>query len=591
MSVRTQILVSFFFGALLVTVVTAGYMYQNFRKLLLQRATADISNILTEEKQNLNQLMQRIKSCGDSIALNEFLVEAAISEETDFIKQNSVMTAFYREIQMVYGIYTEMETGEYGLSFYLNPLLPMSKHALPGGFSDVGNANGLYNAHGVEQTDWYQETLRQNGELFIFKTENANEVCFAKKIKVIHKKTEADFYFGVMVLRVDFRYVLNKLEKKSVIPGMNFVITDQNGSIISKSSREPSELWIASLLAENTVTSYRVAEMERDGYLVDAVKTQSDFQILSFTPMKNIIASAVKTGNIIMVAALLALFLLILLSYFFSLTLSKPLKRLVQQLGEIKGENIKPLTIEKQSNAEIEGLYQAINSLIRRIEDLLKDIVTRSQREKKLEFMMYQLRINPHFLYNTLDSIFWKAVMTEQQEIADMAHNLSKIFEYSIRGDGMQASLAEETEILECYVELQRRRYTNPIAFSADIDSCTDIKIPKCLLQPLIENAIIHGMNGQEALSITLRAEPLAGGLTVLIRDNGKGSCADKLNAYLSGDASLLTNDEMGISNVSRRIRFAYGENSGLRYENNPEGGMTAMITILQNKEGEENEL
>ena len=585
-SIRVKILISFLICSMIAMLVAMGGTYWRFKKSMTDNVSGEISNLLSERRDNINTLLKKVGDCGELIGINEIVMKSAYLDNSNSIEYQYNLKMFSREISNIYELSLGTEYGEYGLNFYVNKNLPIASTILESTFVENTTASsGVYSAKGLDDSDWYKETIKKNGELHMFTGQSKGVIFIARKILFLNPVTN-DNYLGVSVVGIDFKSVLYAMEKRAIADGMSFVISYNGEGIIAESSDLPDEIDISSLLKDREVNSFSTKETRMNDYLVHAAKTDNGIKFFSFTPIANVTELALENKSIIIVPVLITLFLLVFMSLFLSFVLNRPLGNLVTQLDTLGGADISKLELKKVKNDEVGDLYYAINSLIDRVNTLVNEAEISARREKALEIKMHQMKITPHFLYNTLDSIFWKAEMAGETEIASMVSNLSSIFEYSIRGEELTAPLSDEVAILESYVEIQRKRFSGNIEFFYDIATAEDIEIPKNILQPLVENSIIHGMEQGKDIEIFLWAQTDGSKLQISVQDNGKGNCADELNAYLSGETNILENGKIGVSNVNKRLSFIYGEGSGLRYENNPEGGLTVTLSIILNETG-----
>ena len=583
--IRLKILISFLICSIVAMLIAMGGTYWRFKKIMTDNVSNEISKVLLEQKNSINNLLKKISDCGELIGVNEVIIKSAYSDKDGSIKHQYDLTTFSREINNIYDLSIDSEFGEYGLNFFVNEKIPIASELLDSGFSTNVSFRGIYSTKGLSDQDWYKKTLEKNGDLYLFTNDNPEMLFFARKIVFLNPATD-DNFFGISVVGIDFERVLNNLEQKAITDDMKFAIAYNGAGVISRSRHLPTEVSLDVLMNDKKINSYSIQQILFGKHLAHATKTDSGITLMSFTSVEDIAELALTNKRIIVIPLLITLFLLIIMSLWLSAVLNKPIRSLVSQLDGLSDENMKKLEMKCVNNDEVGDLYYAINSLIDRVNTLLEKIKSSARRETELEIQMHQMKITPHFLYNTLDAVFWKAEMSGEKEIADMVSNLSSIFEYSIRGGKLTSTLSEEISILECYVEIQRKRYNNNIDFFYDIATLEDIEVPKNILQPLVENSIIHGMTEEKELEIFIWAQKEENKIEIHIQDNGKGNCAEELNAYLAGDDSILKGGKIGVSNVNKRLKFIYGEGSGLHYVNNPQGGLTVILFILQNETG-----
>jgi len=221
-------------------------------------------------------------------------------------------------------------------------------------------------------------------------------------------------------------------------------------------------------------------------------------------------------------------------------------------------------------------MIEEIRGLMRNLEQEKDNVYAATQRQKESEIRALEAQINPHFLYNTLDCINWMAIDRNELDISDMLSKLGSILRYGISGSNSLVSVKDEVEWLRQYVFLQRVRFGE--AFKANIEVETEAEsfpIYKLLMQPFIENSIIHGFSNTEAggmlsVRIGLAEDDM---LLITIRDNGHGMSTSELSATVAADSSHI-----GIKNAIERVAVYYGERGGVRIES--ERGQGTCVTI-----------
>ncbi|WP_367565143.1 sensor histidine kinase [Lacrimispora sp.] len=270
------------------------------------------------------------------------------------------------------------------------------------------------------------------------------------------------------------------------------------------------------------------------------------------------------------------------LSWFISRQLSAPIGRLKKRLQFISLGNFEPdQSIE--TDDEIGSIGKQINQMSNRISGLLETRVQSEKEKKDLEIKMLQAQINPHFLYNTLDSIKWIAIMQKNSGIVQVVTALSSLLKNMAKGFNEKVTLRQELDFLQNYVIIEKIRYIElfDVTTQVDQEKLYDAKIVKLTLQPIVENAIFNGIepSGRNGL-IEIHVFAENGVLYLTVRDNGIGISPENMEKLLT-DTSRVTRSNMsgiGLPNVDRRLKLVYGEDYGLTIES--ELDQYTMITI-----------
>jgi two-component system sensor histidine kinase YesM len=223
--------------------------------------------------------------------------------------------------------------------------------------------------------------------------------------------------------------------------------------------------------------------------------------------------------------------------------------------------------------------------MTKRLNQTIHDKYVLELKQKEAELTLLHSQINPHLLYNTLESIYWRTSIEGDPESAEMIHDLSMLMRIGLSRGKTLIQISEELNHVEAYLRLQLKRYSYSFEINWDIEEATKpYLIPKVVIQPLAENAIIHGIRnmeheGQLWISIKMHDEQIK----IIIEDNGyKSTDLSKLNHILDG---IHPDEGFGIKNVNKRIKLHFGNSFGLSYELRPEGGTRAIIIIPATKE------
>lgn len=292
--------------------------------------------------------------------------------------------------------------------------------------------------------------------------------------------------------------------------------------------------------------------------------------------------------SVIFVTLILVICIGVTVSRMVSTRITQPLQRLSRHIGGMTDQTkLKTDLSIEEGEDEVADIGKAFNMLVRHINELMKKQKEMYEQKQRLEMNALQAQINPHFLYNTLDSIRWMAVFQKADNIADTVMSLEDLLRNMAKGVGDKITLREELSLVADYVKLQQVRYMEIFDYICDIpEKYMDYLIVKMSMQPLIENAILHGIvpNGTYG-EVRVSANETETELYITVEDNGIG--IDKevfIKVVTAKNKNAMSG--VGIVNVDERIRMTYGEEYGLIYEG--EKGKFARVTIHIPKEWEE---
>jgi two-component system sensor histidine kinase YesM len=308
--------------------------------------------------------------------------------------------------------------------------------------------------------------------------------------------------------------------------------------------------------------------------------------------LSELLAGARQTLYTFVLLAILCFLISVLVSYFVSIRISRPIESLRRSMQEVEKGNF-DIDITVACSNEVYQLARDCDIAVKKVRDLIEQNRKDSERERILELRALQAQINPHFLYNTLDSIIWMVELGENDRAIDVTSSLARFFRLGISKGSEIITIRTEIEYLETYLSIQKMRYQKKldyeVAFQPELYGC---RILKLLVQPIVENAIYHGIKNKESPGL-VRVSGERDGAEMLIRviDDGVGMDSERLAALRRrlADPSYYEAEEeparfssggVGMRNVQERIRLYFGSAYGLSFESSPGVGTTALIRI-----------
>ena len=272
-----------------------------------------------------------------------------------------------------------------------------------------------------------------------------------------------------------------------------------------------------------------------------------------------------------------------------ALVLSRQLTRPVQEMtAAMKRVQLGQLSVRvtPRGDDELAQLAVGFNRMVEECEQNLKRSVERQKELNDTRIRMMQAQLNPHFLYNTLDSMKWMGVSHGVPQVATLAEDLAQILRASISGAEF-VTLGQELELLERYIDIQLIRFEDRFACEIEVDDAlTSCMVPKLVLQPIVENAVIHGVRDMDDGYIKIWAEGNAGELRLFVQDNGRGMDTPKDGALGFG-VSGRPGEHLGLFNVDSILRLHFGDEYGLSVRSAPGEGCLVMVRLPMKKETE----
>ncbi|RIX51419.1 HAMP domain-containing protein [Paenibacillus nanensis] len=297
-----------------------------------------------------------------------------------------------------------------------------------------------------------------------------------------------------------------------------------------------------------------------------------------------------KTGVLLL---LLITFLLLLFTYWFSLSITRPVQKLTLAAKELSRGRF-DLQIEVNSNDEISFLAKMFDRMRVNINNLISEIQQKAQLEKELQenklllqesqLRSLQSQINPHFLFNTLDTLSKKAYLEGSEETSDLLVSVAGLLRYNLKRLDRSVTLYDEVKVMRQYIDIQRARFTERLRLYADIDdSCLHVQVPGLTLQPIVENAVIHAVEPMEEGGV-IWFRIIDGGERVFveIEDDGPGMTKEKIKQILEEHVVETEGHSTGIgfSNVVKRLRLFYGIDDVMDIQSDGERGTKVILKI-----------
>lgn len=386
-----------------------------------------------------------------------------------------------------------------------------------------------------------------------------------------------------LVMDMHIYPLLNYLDNISVGQhGYCFVINEENEIVY----HPQQELIYTGLKAENLeLIANMEMETTREGNSIYAKEQLNNgkWQIVGVSYTEELIKEQTNEAiKLLLINILWCVVVSIIIAYVFSRRISKPVRDLSEAMRdfEIHTEKYKPRNNINIGIFEISILSESFDHMVRKIQELMERVKMEERTLRKAELRALQTQINPHFLYNTLDSIQWMCEQNKSKDAGDMVNALAKLFRISISKGSELISISKEIEHAKNYMVIQSYRYQDRFSYVFDVrGNVLSYMCNKIMLQPIIENALLHGIDVMdEEGEITIQVKEEAEFVVFSVADNGIGMTKERAKRILKHD----TNDNfgIGIKNVNDRIKIYFGQKYGLSIESELDEGTTIYIRI-----------
>jgi len=396
-------------------------------------------------------------------------------------------------------------------------------------------------------------------------------------------------HVGYIIIDVPREVILEEIKAVNSGLSLHLVMLDENAYTLldTQNAIMEGKFQRSSYLDYEKNLEYKSIkeEINKDSFLVVNYEDEK----LGTTTIANVSSSIFQSFNrilglILLIGAIVSLSISCIISYVLARFISHPIKELISIMGEVE-EGTFSVKANARSNDEIGDLAKYFNQMLDRLNSYMNKVIEKQQQLRTTEIKMLQAQVNPHFIYNTLDVIKWSAKMGQKSEVVSVVTNLAKILRNSIDCDEEFVSVKRSISFIDSYLAIQKIKYNNAFKVIRNIDHrILEYKVPRLIIQPFVENAIVHGLSnysGNGEISINGFVE--AGIIEFQIVDNGIGMTDEEIRKV----ADNKSDQHIGIHNVDQRIKLYYGENYGVHIESQKFKGTKVAITVPCLFEGE----
>lgn len=571
--IQNRLIGTFLIVSVIPIIFLGYYAYKLYSESISDKLSASTYQAITLVNKNLLAELQNYQFLNGSISTSEFVQANLASEnrqsEINATTKEAAMDAIFRTIfpshVVTVSIYDTNHNPFYELGFET-----ISNEYLKKAISDVDN-NAPY-----------------DGITYVKTTRSYDTIAVGRKIHAEHDSSEQIGYAFVFVSPDLFSK--NILSSVDLGTGSKLIIMGRDGTVFSANDKEttlgeqyadPALFQMIQEQQKSNKSSFSGVINNADQQISYIYNEQIGWYLISLMPYSYINSEISQITVSIIVIVILIVISCIIIIYFMNNSIVKPIKGIIAFSNQISNGELSN-RIQDDNDDEMSVLSRKINSMVSEIERLMDNQKLDDKRKRELELQMLQSQINPHFLFNTLNTLRWLAVINQVPVLDTGISSLSELLRSTILDNNEKITIEQEFQNLAHYFEIQKIRYADRFQVKYEInDELRSLLIPKFILQPVAENAIIHGIseNGK-SIDINIKVEQIDYQLHIEINDNGKGFdtnvnlAADKTNK-LSG---------IGVNNVNERIKLHYGEPYGLSISSVIGEGTSCKIIIPAQK-------
>ena len=448
--------------------------------------------------------------------------------------------------------------------------------------------------------DWYKNALENPDDMIItgpnahaFLDTDDQSISLSREIQSYEDGT----FRGVILIDLNLNKIAEICESFQENTDSLFGILNEDGDVVYQKGDSEDSLFqkeelkdLRSEIRNSTKNSFRADVGGKEYLVTKRIMDNTGWCLVNMVPYSQILSDLWRT-TLIMALAIVGILVITLIGVNQILTnVIQPLKKLERHMKKVNLENLNEKVVI-DTDDEISHLAGKFNSMLERIENLKEQVVEEQEDKRKYELQALQAQINPHFLYNTLDSIIWMAE-TQDTNIVPMTEALAKLFRISLNKGNEEILLKKELEHVKNYLIIQSMRYADKFTYDIQTeDHVENCHVIKLIIQPIVENCIYHGIKKKRGSGhISIRAFRQEKNLIIKVSDDGCGMTEEIRSKILSDEIEPenISGSGIGVRNVNERIQLRFGREYGISYESE-EGKGTTVTYVLPYCTEEEN--
>lgn len=572
-TLRNQIFIGFLLVMLIIISVAGAFVYDRVSYLLKNNAERHIEQTAVQANGRLDALIGQIDSLMGQVAnhptVQQLLLEEINGKKVSFNQRQSLL-------QIVSSYQTYMPSvGSLELYTADNQLLFPIKD---------GNLSTRIDSR------YIIEANEQKGRLVWIGVDPSD----SESLLAIRQVSLMDRWFsrgGYLIARIQRSYFQLNDPLSSSDSGESILLVNDEGQLLGGSQTPQGDLLLL-LNSEKQTVNYIGKEYVK----VKLRSEKTNWTLLVLTPVSYVTAGLSMLKTVLLASGGIGTLLFLIMSFVLSTMITRPIIHLIRAMRKSRFGVLTPNT-ERVSTMELRELNYTYNSMVKNMNDLIQVVYEKEVLQSRTELKALQAQINPHFLFNTLEAFNWSLEEKGETELAGLVVAMSRLFRYIIGNSNKEewVTIGEELEQVKRYLRIMEMRLGDRLSWEIELSpEEASVPVPKLLIQPIIENAILHGVEssiGKGTISVVIIAAATEGWTKIAVQDNGPGMDEEKLRALygtLEGGPSISTKGTgVGLVNVQRRLKLYYGSEGvkiqGLVIESKPSEGTLITFEIPKN--------
>lgn len=579
---KIQTTIALAFGSLvLATALIMGLLSLSFTQEAVQRSSREYtSELIVQVQANIDSYVTHMKNIAEVVEVNEQVQSyfAGPNELSSFeqARAEGYIAGFLNSISRTReDISLIMIIGEDGRVITNDPELDLNESVE------------------VTEKPFYQNALARSGSAVISSSHVQNliegEYTWVITLsRTINDPVTGDRH-GVLLVDLNFSVINDMLSRISLGPRGYMFIVDSEGSIVYHPRQELiysglEREYIDSVL-KNHSGSFEVDDQKGERAYTVTTSDSTGWRIVGVNYTAEMVRNRVEIRRSYVIGGVLFVFVAVLVAVWISHRLSRPILDLSGSMKAVERGDF-DISVDVTAKNEIGDLAKDFNIMIARIKELMRRNEEEHDQKRKSELLALQNQITPHFLYNTLDTIVWMAEGRQYEHVIETVAALARLLRLSVNKGEELISVRDEIEHIRSYLTIQKLRYQDRLDFEVGVErEILALQTPKVILQPLVENAIYHGIKNKESGGrVVVRGRRMNGSVILEVEDDGLG-----MEDELMGRVTRLRSSEegggksgsrVGVRNVHERIQLYFGAEYGLRYRRNERNGVTVEVKL-----------